>query len=57
MKSTEYKATDDSDIRDIQERNEDIDEEDDEIDGVNFSLLKYLIFNVIILIYMLNITM
>ncbi|XP_011503813.1 PREDICTED: UDP-glucose:glycoprotein glucosyltransferase [Ceratosolen solmsi marchali] len=42
MKSTEYKATDDSDIKHNQEKNEDLGEGVDEIDGINFSLLKTL---------------
>ena len=41
MKSTEYKATDDSDIKDNEEQTqEDASEESDEIDGINFSVLK-----------------
>lgn len=41
MKSTEYKATDDSDIKDNEERAEEDADESDEIDGINFATLKY----------------
>ncbi|XP_058805620.1 UDP-glucose:glycoprotein glucosyltransferase [Phymastichus coffea] len=43
MKSTEYKATDDSDIKDNQEKTEeDEDDESNEIEGINFANLKKL---------------
>ncbi|XP_016841360.1 UDP-glucose:glycoprotein glucosyltransferase isoform X1 [Nasonia vitripennis] len=42
MKSTEYKATDDSDIKDNEERAEEDADESDEIDGINFATLKKL---------------
>lgn len=44
MKSTEYKATDDSDIKDNEEREEEDADESDEIDGINFATLKYIFF-------------
>lgn len=41
MKSTEYKATDDSDIKDKEEQSvEDLNEGPDEVDGINFHILK-----------------
>lgn len=40
MKSTEYKATDDADIKENPEQTEVDASEDDEIDGINFSVLK-----------------
>lgn len=43
MKSTEYKATDDSDIKDSTgKESEDLNEGVEEIDGINFSILKNL---------------
>lgn len=41
MKSTEYKATDDSDIKEQEKLSEeDIDNEINEVEGINFSILK-----------------
>ncbi|XP_014235480.1 UDP-glucose:glycoprotein glucosyltransferase [Trichogramma pretiosum] len=43
MKSTEYKATDDSDIKENQAQSEEsVSENEDEVDGINFSALKKL---------------
>lgn len=41
MKSTEYKATDDSDIKENQEKTDDGEDEDNnEVEGINFATLK-----------------
>ncbi|XP_043284000.1 UDP-glucose:glycoprotein glucosyltransferase isoform X2 [Venturia canescens] len=42
MKSTEYKATDDSDIKETGKRSETLNEGVEEIDGINFAVLKKL---------------
>lgn len=45
MKSTEYKATDDSDIKDnTGKRSETNNDGIEEIDGINFMTLKYILF-------------
>lgn len=41
MKSTEYKATDDSDIKDVPEKRSEMDDDGvEEIEGINFMILK-----------------